>query len=62
MVADFRKLADTIIDGTRDKLIQKDIKDNAARIADEIRKHGFYENRDLGFKVSIGTEPARREC
>ena len=53
MVADFGTLADTLVNGTRDKLIERDIREHASRIADQIQSHGFYENRDLGFKVSV---------
>ena len=53
MVADFGTLADALVNGTRDKLIERDIRENATRIADQIRSHGFYENSDLGFKVSV---------
>ena len=53
MVVDFGTLADTPVNGTQDKLIERDIRENAATIADQIQRHGFYENRDLGFKVSI---------
>jgi len=51
MVADFNALAETIINGTQDSLIKKDIRDNAGKIASEIERHGFYENRELGFKI-----------
>jgi hypothetical protein len=34
-------------------VIERDIRENAATIADEILQHGFYENSDLGFKVSV---------
>jgi hypothetical protein len=53
MVADFGRLADTLLNGTRDKLIEKDIRENAVNIAQQIERQGFYENADLGFKVSI---------
>jgi hypothetical protein len=53
MVVDFGVLADTIVNGTRDKLIEKDIRENAAQIANQIEQKGFYENRDLGFTVSV---------
>lgn len=53
MVVDFGTLADTLVNGTSDKLIERDIRENAAVIADQIRQHGFYENSELGFKVSV---------
>jgi hypothetical protein len=53
MVVDFGTLADTLVNGTKDKLIERDIRENAVSIADQIERHGFYENRELGFTVSI---------
>ena len=52
MVADFNALATSIVNGSRDTLLEA-IRDKAETIASEINKHGFYEDRDLGFKVSI---------
>jgi hypothetical protein len=53
MVVDFGTLADTLVNGTRDRWIERDIRENAATIADQIASHGSYENRELGFKVSV---------
>lgn len=53
MVVDFGTLADTLVNGTHEKLIEQDIRENAAIIADQISQHGFYENIELGFKVSV---------
>lgn len=53
MVVDLGRLADTLVNGTSDKLIEQDIRENAAIIADQILEHGFYENTELGFKVSV---------
>jgi hypothetical protein len=57
MVVDFGTLADTLTEGTREKLIERDIRDNAVEIARSIQDVGSYENRDLGFRVSIETHP-----
>ena len=53
MVVDFGTLADTLRNGTRDKLIEQDIRENAATIAEQLNENGFYENALLGFKVAV---------
>jgi hypothetical protein len=53
MVVDFGALADTLINSTRERRIKRNIGENAASIADEIARNGFYEDHDLGFRVSV---------
>jgi hypothetical protein len=61
MVVDFGTLADTLLNGTADKLIEQDIRENAGKIADQISQHGFYENKELGFKVSVNPSGNQHE-
>lgn len=61
MVVDFGTLADTLVNGTRDKLIEQDIRQNATIIADQILQHGFYENKELGFRVAVNPNGNRSE-
>ena len=55
MVVDFGTLADTLVSGTREGQIEKDIRENANSIAEAIERQGFYENSKLGFRVSVNS-------
>ena len=56
MVVDLGTLADTLVSGTREGQIERDIRDNAESIAKAIERQGYYENTKLGFRVSVGTD------
>ena len=58
MVADFNSLAKSIVNGSRDTTLEA-IREQAKVIASEINSHGFYEDKNLGFKVSIDSDSNR---
>lgn len=53
MVTDFSRLANAILNGTRDRLIIKFIHEHVDEIVQVLEINGYYENSDLNFRLEL---------